>query len=90
MKRNRHEISLEILEFCKAPRVKTKIMSVIGLSYRQLLQYLFNMQNVGLLSLKPDSRYVTTKKGREILEKCKECCVLLGWRTQKNLKGVKL
>jgi predicted transcriptional regulator len=79
VKRDRHDITFEILRKARAGKRKTGLMQDVGLSYLQARYYLnFLMQN-GLLELGEKHSYKTTKKGTEFLEKCEQC-PLFKWR----------
>ena len=72
-KRDRLEIIAAILDLCLKPRTKTRIMYGTNLSWKMLQQYLSQMQSQGLLEVKNDStKYVTTTRGYDFLEKWKE------------------
>ena len=72
-KRDRLEIIAAILDLCSNPRTKTRVMYGTNLSWKMLQQYLAHMQSQGLLEVKDDSsKYVTTDRGQDFLEKWKE------------------
>ena len=72
-KRDRLEIIAAILDLCSKPRSKTRVMYGTNLSWKMLQQYLAHMQSQGLLEVKDDSsKYVTTDRGQDFLEKWKE------------------
>ena len=72
-KRNRLEIMAEILGLCSEPRTKTHVMYGTNLSWKMLQHYLSELQSRELLEAHNNStRYVTTKRGLDFLEKWKE------------------
>ncbi len=67
------EIIAEILSLCRSSQVKTRLLYQANLSWGMLNQYLNQMQSLGLLEIHHSPRkYLTTKKGRNFLEKWKE------------------
>ena len=77
-KRDRVEIMAEILDMCVSPQTKTHIMYGTNLSWKMLQHYLAHMQSKALLEINGDStRYVTSKRGREFLQRWKELKTLL-------------
>jgi len=56
-------------------------MRDVGLSYTQAKQYLSMLLKEDLLEIDEKSRFKTTKKGLEFLEKCKQC-PLFKWSQQ--------
>jgi predicted transcriptional regulator len=78
VKRDRLEIMAEILGLCSEPRTKTHVMYGTNLSWKMLQYYLSELQSRGLLEVHNNStRYVTTKRGLDFLEKWKELKELL-------------
>ena len=72
-KRDRLEIMAAILDLCSKPRTKTRVMYGTNLSWKMLQQYLSHMQTQGLLETHNDStKYITTDRGHDFLEKWKE------------------
>jgi predicted transcriptional regulator len=70
LRRDRIQIIAEIIDSCLKPRVKTHIMYEVGLSYRQLQSYLYEMRKLGLIEIRYDKRkYIKTEKGLRFLEK---------------------
>lgn len=78
MNRDRHEIAIAILKKSKGGRNKTELMREVNLSYAQSKQYLKVLVEKGLLLLDANSKYVTTDKGLEFVEKCGSC-LLFKW-----------
>lgn len=73
VKRDRLEIMAEILGLCLKPRTKTHVMYGTNLSWKMLQHYLSELQSLELLEDHNNStRYVTTKRGLDFLEKWKE------------------
>jgi len=78
VKRDRVEIMAEILGLCLEPRTKTHVMYGTNLSWKMLQHYLSKLQSRGLLEVYDNStRYVTSKRGLEFVEKWKELKELL-------------
>ena len=73
-KRGRLEIIAAILDLCSKPRTKTRVMYGTNLSWKMLQQYLAHMQTQGLLEVNGEesSKYVTTDRGQDFLEKWRE------------------
>ncbi|MFC1487847.1 winged helix-turn-helix domain-containing protein [Thermoproteota archaeon] len=72
-KRDRVEIIAEILGLCLEPRSKTRVMYGTNLSWKMLQNYLSSLQERGLLEAQNNStKYLTTKRGLDFVEKWKE------------------
>lgn len=72
-KRTSLEIIAEILNLCRKPQTKTRVMYRTNLSWRMLQNYLSQMQSLGLLKVHNSlSKYVTTQKGLKFLEKWRD------------------
>jgi predicted transcriptional regulator len=76
-KRDRVEIMAEILCLCTKPQSKTRIMYGTNLSWKMLQQYLAYMQEHELLEIKNETKYGSSQKGREFVEKWNELKELL-------------
>jgi predicted transcriptional regulator len=77
-KRDRIEIIAEILGLCSKPKTKTHVMYGTNLSWKMLQHYLSELQSRGLLEVHDDStRYITSHRGLEFLEKWREIKELL-------------
>jgi predicted transcriptional regulator len=69
-KRDRLQIFAEILELCRKPQVKTQVMHKANLSYTILQDCLMQLQKRKLLEVHHSkTKYLTTEKGREFLQK---------------------
>lgn len=78
VKRDRLEIMADILGLCLEPQTKTHVMYGTNLSWKMLHQYLSQLQSLDLLEAQGNStKYVTTKRGREFVEKWRELNELL-------------
>ena len=78
MKRDRVEIMADVLVLCLKPKSKTQVMYGTNLSWKMLQQYLSQLQSLKLLEAQGKStKYVTTKRGQEFVEKWKELQELL-------------
>ena len=82
VKRDRHDITFEILRKAKSRKKKTELMQDVGLSYLQVKYYLGFLTKHALLELGEKNLYKTTKRGEEFLQKCEEC-PLFRWEKQK-------
>jgi predicted transcriptional regulator len=77
-KRDKIEIIAEILGLCSEPKTKTHVMYGTNLSWKMLQHYLSELQSRGLLEIHNESsRYITSQRGREFLEKWREIKELL-------------
>ena len=78
VKRDRVEIIAEILGLCSEPKTKTHVMYGTNLSWKMLQYYLSELQSRELLKVHNNStRYITTKRGLDLVEKWKELKELL-------------
>jgi predicted transcriptional regulator len=69
-KRDHLQIIAEILDLCLEPRVKTRIMYKVSLSYNMLQNYLNYLQKLDLVALiHSKKKYATTEKGLRFLQK---------------------
>ncbi len=73
MKRSKEEIIGLILEICKEPSTKTRVVYQANLNFKNATQYLDMLIDAGHLeaSEPPPIRYKTTQKGIEFLERIK-------------------
>jgi len=72
-KRNNLEIIAEILNLCKQPQNKTRVMYGTNSSYKMLQRYLSELQSLGFLEVHHSPiKYMTNQKGLNFLEKWKE------------------
>jgi predicted transcriptional regulator len=77
-KRDRVEIMADILGLCSKPKTKTHVMYGTNLSWKMLQYYLSELQSLELLQLHNNStRYVTTERGQDFVQKWKELQKLL-------------
>jgi predicted transcriptional regulator len=77
-KRDRLEIMADILGLCSTPKTKTHVMYGTNLSWKMLQHYLSELQSLELLEIHNNStRYVTTKRGQNFIEKWNELQELL-------------
>jgi len=78
VKRNSLEIIAEILNVCKQPQTKTRVMYKTSLSWQMLQKYLSQLQSAGLLKVHHSlTKYATTPKGLEFIRKWRELAQLL-------------
>jgi len=83
VRRDRHDIAVEILRKATSGRKKTELMSDVGLSSLQMKQYLDTLLEKSLLEFDNKQQLKTTKKGLEFLGRCSEC-LLFPWEKQKR------
>jgi predicted transcriptional regulator len=83
VRRDRHDITMDILKRAASGIRKTELMSGARLSYSQTKQYLNMLLNNELLEVAEKHKLKTTKKGLEFLEKCDKC-LLFSWEKQKG------
>ncbi len=83
VRRDRHDITIDILRRASTGKRKTELMSDVGLSYMQTKQYLKILIEKKMLELGEDKRLRTTKKGTEFLERCNDC-LLFPWEKQRR------
>lgn len=78
VKRDRVEIIAEILSLCLKPQIKTQVMYGTNLSWKMLQHYLSQLQKLEFLEVHNETKkYVTTKRGKELVQKWKELKELL-------------
>jgi predicted transcriptional regulator len=76
--RSRTQIMAEILNLCREPQTKTRVMYKTNLSTMMLKEYLSFLQLSGLLEIHHSrSKYAATEKGLKFLEKWRELAELL-------------
>jgi len=83
VRRDRHDIAVEILRKATPGRRKTELMLDVGLSSLQMKQYLDTLLEKSLLEFDNKQQLKTTKKGLEFLGRCSEC-LLFPWEKQKR------
>ena len=83
VRRDRHDIAVEILRKATSGRRKTELMSDVGLSSLQMKQYLDTLLEKSLLEFDNKQQLKTSKKGLEFLGRCSEC-LLFPWEKQKR------
>jgi predicted transcriptional regulator len=77
-KRDRIEIMADILSLCSKPQAKTQVMYGTNLSWKMLQHYLSQLQLLKLLETRKEStKYITSKRGKEFVQKWKELEELL-------------
>ena len=77
-KRDSLEIMAEILDLCKQPQNKTRVMYRTNLSWIMVQKYLSKLHSKGLLEVHHSStKYVATLKGLKFVEKWRELVELL-------------
>ncbi len=78
MKRSKEELIESILEICKEPSTKTRVVYQANLNFRNATPYLDMLIYAGHLEAsEPPIRYKTTQKGIEFLERIKSLHALL-------------
>jgi predicted transcriptional regulator len=87
IKRNRLQVLTEILQTCKSPQTKSRIMHKANLSHGTLQDCLMQLLDLSFVEHLPDlNRYVTTEKGRTFLGKWGQLQELLNPREQILIK----
>jgi len=77
-RRAQTEIFAEILELCKQPTVKTRVIYKVNMSYTTSLRFLKYLQKSEMLKFdKNGKKFETTEKGFEYLKKYSELKKLL-------------
>jgi predicted transcriptional regulator len=69
IKRNRMQVLTEILQTCKSPQIKTRIMQKANLSYVSLQDCLSHLQELGFIQPYGNTKFLTTEKGAIFLGK---------------------
>ena len=71
-KRTRTEIIVEILNLCRKPQPKTRLLQKTNLSWQLGTRYLDNMLSLGLIEIHHSpTKYTTTQKGNKLLDRWK-------------------
>jgi predicted transcriptional regulator len=86
VRRDRHDITIDILRRATSGKTKTELMSDVGLSYLQTKQYLGTLLRKGLLGIDESRHIRTTEKGLEFLQRCNKC-LLFPWEKQEGEPG---
>ena len=72
-RRSNYEIMAKIIEFCRQPRSKTRIMDAANLSFKALRTYVSALQAMSFIEVHHSKRkYQATQKGSMFLRKWKE------------------
>ncbi len=71
MRRERLEIAIEILEFCKEEKNKTNLVYGVNLNFRMADKYLSYLRTKGFMEEK-SNKFITTENGVEFLKKAKD------------------
>jgi predicted transcriptional regulator len=82
-RRNNLQILSDILEFCKIPQPKTRILHVTNTNFKQLERYLLQLQESGLVQKLERLEFSTTEKGIIFIETWTKLREIL---TPKNVK----
>jgi predicted transcriptional regulator len=83
VRRDRHDIVMEILKLAKSGKTKTQLMKEVNMSFSQAQQYSSILLEKDLLRTDENRLFRTTKKGLEFIEKCEEC-FLSHWRWKRK------
>ena len=76
--RPRVQIMAEILSLCRQPQTKTQVMYRTNMSWEMLQKYLSQLQSLEMLEVRNSlTKYVTTQRGLEFVEKWRELTELL-------------
>ncbi len=72
-RRTNFEIMAEIIEFCRQPRSRTRIMYAMNLSFTAMRAYVAELQAMNFIEIHHSSpKYQTTERGIMFLKKWKE------------------
>ena len=80
MKRSKEEILEDILDICKEPTKKTRIVYQANLNFKNVDRYLSSLINAAALEASETRpiTYRTTSRGRELLERMRAINAQLG------------
>jgi len=81
VRRDRHDIVMQILKSAKSAKNKTELMKEVNMSFVQAQQYLKILVKNELVEMLDNHHYKITKKGVDTLKKCEEC-FLFHWHSQ--------
>lgn len=76
MRREKLEITIEILEFCKTEARKTNLVYGVNINFELADRYLTQLIAKGFVEKRGD-KFITTKEGKCYLEKASEVLSLL-------------
>ena len=88
-RRNSYDIFADILKFCLKKKAPTRVIKELGLSYANGEKCLALLLNLGFLK-KNSTKYITTLKGQEFLEKYNALYDLLTDDSHVSLKNISL
>lgn len=83
--RDRHDITMSILDQAKSGKRKTELMRSVSLSFAQANRYLRFLVAKGLLETDENRSYKTTQRGIDVLKRCTDC-FLCHWHPQPKHK----
>ncbi len=85
-KRGHLQVIFEVLEVCRLPQNKTRIMQKASLSYSQLIAVLEVLEKYKLLEVKenPGKEYISSAKGKEYAIKYRELQKMAGSSDQEK------
>ncbi len=73
VRRDRLQILIDILEYCKTPNPKTQILHNANTNFKLLETYLLQLNSAELIEKTPTTnRYTTTKKGLKFIKNWKK------------------
>jgi predicted transcriptional regulator len=82
-KRTMLEIASEILELCRLPRTRTRVMNGANISWNVSEKYLSQLQSQGLMEVTGSpATYATTEQGFALVQKVRRVTALLDCRSQ--------
>ncbi len=80
-RRSNFEIMAEIIEFCRQPRSRTRIMGAVNLSFKAMRNYVSMLQSMAFIEVHQSKpKYQTTQRGFMFLKKWKEMNELMHGR----------
>jgi len=85
VRRDRHDIVMDILKNTTSAKNKTQIMKAVNMSFVQAQQYLGVLLKRELIETLGNRHYKITNKGLDFLKKC-ENCFLCDWHPQEKTK----
>lgn len=83
VRRDRHDIVMEILKLLKSGSKKTRLMKDVNLSFVQAQMYLGILEKEGLIKTDGNGVFWTTDKGLQFIDKCEEC-FLCNWHQKET------
>jgi predicted transcriptional regulator len=86
VRRDRHDIVMDILKSTTSAKNKTEIMKAVNMSFLQAQQYLGALLKNELIEKLDSRHYKITTKGLDFLKNCGDC-FLYRWHSQEKRKS---